>query len=398
MTNQQGAPEARCQACIDRHDGFYGSWAPDCLRHNYDGTLRSATHVQNPAEIEHVAGDVSKNSTEKNMTVYAELPQSVGEFRHGGGLYTEAQMRVFADATHALRTQQPALATHLPAPSAAAQIDSALNDYAQAFVARVNGWTKQNGDDLPVARAVLFQAITDYARELAMAAPQPSPTPQADSQPVLDEATAMNRTRDLAESGRWPSDWVESYRRGYSDRAANAPADSQPAMTPETVYAAIAHGDEEHRAWLLSALRAVWCGEAVPPVASPIANAAADSQPAPVRDYPPLPDFETVEQHIYGACRRYITQDMLEPIHNLIRDVIDADRAARAPTSSVLEDATRYRFIAGHCRSTSEHWGGRWSIIVDGPAPKSHDSEDDFDEAVDAARAKASFEQKGPVK
>lgn len=55
----------------------------------------------------------------------------------------------------------------------------------------------------------------------------------------------------------------------------------------------------------------------------------AGSQPAPVRDYPPLPDFETVEQHIYGACRRYITQDMLEPIHNLIRDVIDADRAAK---------------------------------------------------------------------
>ena len=53
---------------------------------------------------------------------------------------------------------------------------------------------------------------------------------------------------------------------------------------------------------------------------------------------------------------------------------------------SVLEDAARYRFLAGHCRSTSEHWGGRWSIIVDGPAPKSHDSEDDFDEAVDAAR------------
>ena len=66
----------------------------------------------------------------------------------------------------------------------------------------------------------------------------------------------------------------------------------------------------------------------------------ATGEPAKVRDYPPLPDFETVEQHIYGACRRYITQDMLEPIHNLIRDVIDADRASRAPTSSVLEDAT----------------------------------------------------------
>ena len=63
----------------------------------------------------------------------------------------------------------------------------------------------------------------------------------------------------------------------------------------------------------------------------------ADSQPA--RDYLPLPDFDAVEQHIYGACRRYITQDMLEPIHNLIRDAIDADRAAhprfhRAPPLS----------------------------------------------------------------
>ena len=61
----------------------------------------------------------------------------------------------------------------------------------------------------------------------------------------------------------------------------------------------------------------------------PTPTPQADSQPAPVRDYPPLPDFDTVEQHIYGACRRYITQDMLEPIHNLIRDAIDADRAAR---------------------------------------------------------------------
>lgn len=53
------------------------------------------------------------------------------------------------------------------------------------------------------------------------------------------------------------------------------------------------------------------------------------------------------------------------------------------------EDAARYRWIAAHCRSTSEHWGGRWSIVVEGPAPKSHDSEDDFDAAIDAARSQA---------
>jgi len=64
----------------------------------------------------------------------------------------------------------------------------------------------------------------------------------------------------------------------------------------------------------------------------------------------------------------------------------------RAPLVAELEqakkDAERYRWLAGHCRSTSEHWGGRWSIVVDGPAPKSHDSEDDFDAAIDAAIAK----------
>ena len=90
----------------------------------------------------------------------------------------------------------------------------------------------------------------------------------------------------------------------------------------------------------------------------------ADSQPAPVRDYPPLPDFATVEQHIYGACRRYITQDMLEPIHNLIRDVIDADRASRATADSVPEDAERLKEAAGLLEELAEH--GSYSIEYDG--------------------------------
>jgi hypothetical protein len=77
-------------------------------------------------------------------------------------------------------------------------------------------------------------------------------------------------------------------------------------------------------------------------------SAQQPAQPAPMLDYPPLPDFDTVEQHIYGACRRYITQDMLEPIHNLIRETVDADRAARAPADSVLEDAARLEFEMQH--------------------------------------------------
>jgi len=61
-----------------------------------------------------------------------------------------------------------------------------------------------------------------------------------------------------------------------------------------------------------------------------------------------------------------------------------AHPAAPAAQEDAL-DAARYRWLAAHCRSTAEHWGGRWSIVVEGPAPKSHDSEDDFDAAIDAA-------------
>ena len=71
------------------------------------------------------------------------------------------------------------------------------------------------------------------------------------------------------------------------------------------------------------------------------------------------------------------------------RMIVAALSAAPIPPThaadSALEDAARYRWIAAHCRSTSEHWGGRWSIVVEGPAPKSHDSKDDFDAAIDAA-------------
>ena len=63
--------------------------------------------------------------------------------------------------------------------------------------------------------------------------------------------------------------------------------------------------------------------------------------------------------------------------------------APQAPAldAGVVRDAERYRWLAAYCRSTSEHWGGRWSIIVDGPAPQRHDSEDDFDATIDAAMA-----------
>lgn len=56
-----------------------------------------------------------------------------------------------------------------------------------------------------------------------------------------------------------------------------------------------------------------------------------------------------------------------------------------AENERLRKDAERYRWLAAHARITSEHWGGRWSLVIDGPAPKSHNSEDDLDAAIDAA-------------
>jgi len=62
--------------------------------------------------------------------------------------------------------------------------------------------------------------------------------------------------------------------------------------------------------------------------------------------------------------------------------------ALRSENAALWADAERYRWLAKHGRSTSEHWGGRWSIAIEGPCPKSHNSEVDFAAAIDAARCK----------
>lgn len=106
-------------------------------------------------------------------------------------------------------------------------------------------------------------------------------------------------------------------------------------------------------------------------------------QPAPASaELPPLPEPEYVDFDEHG----YIRPVAFTP------DQMQAYARAALSTQAVPDerdkvDADRYRWLAAHCRSTSEHWGGRWSIIVDGPAPKTHDSEDDFDAAIDAAIA-----------
>ena len=61
----------------------------------------------------------------------------------------------------------------------------------------------------------------------------------------------------------------------------------------------------------------------------------------------------------------------------------------KAERDAAMKDAERYRWLTTHARTTSEHWGGRWSIVIDGPAPERHGCKEALDEAIDAAIAKA---------
>ena len=54
-----------------------------------------------------------------------------------------------------------------------------------------------------------------------------------------------------------------------------------------------------------------------------------------------------------------------------------------APTQDA-EQAAMYRWLRENARVTSEHWGGRWSMVIEGPAP-ANKGEMHVDDAIRAA-------------
>ena len=73
-----------------------------------------------------------------------------------------------------------------------------------------------------------------------------------------------------------------------------------------------------------------------------------------------------------------------DPLVNEIQAEL-AKPEQQAEIERLRVDAERYRWIAGHCESSSIFGGSRWSIQIVGPLPTSHNSEDDFDTAIDSA-------------
>ncbi len=276
-------PEARCQACIYRHDGVYGSWAPDCPVHNYDGTLRT-THDQKPAEIEHVAGDVSKNGAELNMSAQQPAPAAVvystpeemfdailtpqpapGERcqhcidRHDGVYGSWAAPCPYHDDDGKPRptaNAAPQQEAQEPCPTCAALARTVMLDQV-SFDRKPDCYgIRQITDDEGVEEWADIRTSPDVAREEAndmmatgrgeiyevvplWTTPKPSPTAQAaesvqDMQSVNDAVTIELPTLpdpDLRDVGTTPRD-IKEFLRGYATEyaltalTARAPADS----------------------------------------------------------------------------------------------------------------------------------------------------------------------------
>lgn len=186
-----------------------------------------ATHVQNPAEIEHVAGDVSKNGPKSNM---AQQPAPSEQQPFGWIKQSEIDSsNDFGGSINLWRQKYdcdvPVYLAQQPAPSAA---DTATVP---------EGWTDADADAARLAleleclltdtkdQAVVSKwwASAHDALELhraRLAAPQPAPTPQADSQPASDPADiiagALQTSRGHA---------MELMQQAVdADRAARAPA------------------------------------------------------------------------------------------------------------------------------------------------------------------------------
>lgn len=72
---------------------------------------------------------------------------------------------------------------------------------------------------------------------------------------------------------------------------------------------------------------------------------------------------------------------------NHTSDIVDGECIV-CERDALREDAERYRWLRECARATSEHWGGRWSLVVEGPAPGGNAPPASIDAAIDAARKK----------
>ena len=68
-----------------------------------------------------------------------------------------------------------------------------------------------------------------------------------------------------------------------------------------------------------------------------------------------------------------------------VSDDVAHELTPAEPPADVVRDAERYRWLLENARATAEHWGGRWSLVIDSPAPGKDASSEAINAAIDAA-------------
>ena len=273
MTNQQGAPEARCQACIDRHDGFYGSWAPDCPRHNYDGTPRSAALLEAQQPAQSAAAAEHYDEVRATLTGLHALCENISAMERRVGPLGSHARGYTHKITAALRHLEALVSPTPQADSAPADQDGeAFRTAARlGLTLRFYGGCAQSSmPGTPCAyevvggqdRAAAMRDAVERAAAVIARGGEPqrldSTAPQADSQPAHDypplpvrrraflctkcggrecEPGTLAETHPTCKCGYLgfaeDLDFTADDMRAYvdADRAARAPADSVTAPT-----------------------------------------------------------------------------------------------------------------------------------------------------------------------
>ena len=340
--------------------------------------LDCMTHVQNPAENEHVAGDVSKNGVKLNISSLAHELFALAQRAPGEGI-EDAVARISAT----LHTQQPAPATQQAAGNSGFDHKTAadflsgktVSDEAlRKFVAASRG----AHDDRAALRAQMLAlrgVLASREAEIALlkrslldaeAAPQPSPTAQAaESVPAIQgetnvqldtdsNPTAPGQQRDMACSLALG----QPMGNGQDQAAGHLGAQGDKLLTVaerniRSFLRSATFKSESDREAALNCVDVLW--EA--------ARAPAESMTAPVHDL----------QDVRCECCGYMTSH---------REHMGCIRAARAPAPSVLEDAARLYFDAGWkaCANFCDRDDVRFDGIV------GHRGCPQFEEAFRAAR------------
>ena len=165
-TPAAGEPAALLEAAAKIAEGYpkYGDSIAEEIRALLPGTAQQKNMAYPADELLQVALAYKQYIDALPGDVVAKLPAMPGIDGDWAG-------EVLDRAARAQTAPAPGVEQVTPVQ----EIDTALHAYAQAFTARVNGWTSQNGDDFPGARVALFKAISAYSRYLADQRP-PAPT------------------------------------------------------------------------------------------------------------------------------------------------------------------------------------------------------------------------------